>query len=213
MSTRGVPSQAWASQFPDDYVPALLELILNSWGTFSVPNDLHENPITRHFCAHLQNNKNRDKHFFRIEWESTDLDEDGNELGRIDLKFIGFGSCDEKVYFSVECKRLRVTFPGGTFASLARQYVEEGMIRYFNGQYVSGLNKGGMLGYVMDGDTKTAITDVKKAVEARRSILQMDLAATLEASGIVNKKMVKQTRHSTRDSSSFLIHHIFLPVT
>lgn len=212
MSIRGEPSKAWAGQFPDDYVPALLELVLDSWGSFKIPNDLHENPITRHFCAHLRNNKNRDQHFFRIEWESTDLDEDGKELGRIDLKFIEGGSCDEKVYFSIECKRLRVTFPKGAFSSLARQYVEEGMVRYFNGQYATDLNKGGMLGYVMDGDTKAAIADVKKAIEARRFILQMDKTATLEASLVVNSRQVKRTCHSKQDKFPFDIHHVFLPV-
>lgn len=212
MSVRGMPSGVWASQFPDDYVPTLLELILSSWNTFQIPKDRHENPISKKFCAHLRNNKKRDEHFFRIELESSEIDIEGNELGRIDLKFIWCESCDEHVYFSIECKRLRATAPSGRFSSLARQYVEEGMHRYFNGQYAAELNKGGMLGYVIDGDTEAAIGDVKKAIETRRSMLHMEPAATLKASGLVNNEQAKHTCHSRQDKSLFDIHHIFLPV-
>ena len=202
----------WATQFCDDYVPGLLKLILNSWQTFQPPAKLHENPITKKFCAHLRNNKDRDTHFFRIEWESTELDEEGNELGRIDLKFIACGSCDEHVYFSIECKRLHTTFPDGHFDSLARQYVEEGMYRYFNGQYATTLNKGGMLGYVMDGNTDTAIIDVEKAVKFRKDMLCLEPCTGLGPSNLINDKLVKETHHSSPGKSSFIIHHIFLPV-
>lgn len=202
----------WAKQFCDDYVPELLKLILSSWETFNLPNEYHENPITKKLCSHLRNNKNRDKHFFRIEWESTELDEYGNELGRIDLKFIDFGSCDEHVYFSIECKRLHVTFSNGSFASLAMQYVDAGMVRYFNGQYATDLNKGGMLGYVMDGNTEAAIMDIEKAIESRKGVLYMESEHGLKPSSLINNSSVKETHHSRPGKSLFLIHHVFLPI-
>jgi len=212
MSLYGSTPDPWADQFNNNYVPLLLELIINSWKTFQIPSSRLENPITRHFCIHLRNNKDRDKHFFRIEWESSDINKEGNEQGRIDLKFMGYGSCDERVYFSIECKRLRVTFPKGRFDTLAREYVKEGMIRYFNGQYATGLNKGGMLGYVMDGNTQAAIADVKKSIESKRSHLCMKSDATLETSEIINNSCIRQTLHSKQGNFSFTIHHIFLPI-
>jgi len=202
----------WAKQFCDDYIPGLLKLIISSWETFQLPKECLENPITKKFCSHLRNNKDRDKHFFRIEWESTELDENGNELGRIDLKFIGFGSCDEHVYFSVECKRLHVTFPNGHFDSLARQYVEDGMFRYFNGQYATDLSKGGMLGYVMDGNAEAAKMNIKNAIESRRWMLHMKSGLGLEPSFITDNNLVKETHHSCPGKTLFILHHIFLPV-
>jgi hypothetical protein len=202
----------WATQFPDDYVPELAGLILNSWQTFKLPAALHENPITQAFCTHLRNNKKRDNHFFRIELESTEIDELGNELGRIDLKFIGYGSCDEHVYFSIECKRLHVMFPNGKVANLAPQYAEEGMYRYFNGQYAAGLNKGGMLGYVMDGNVETAMVDVDKAIKCRCKMLCMKPDTGLERSKLTEDKRVRETHHQRTDKSAFIIHHVFLPL-
>lgn len=210
MSVHGVPSKAWASQFPDDYVPMIISMILESWGSFKT-NERLEPRISRKFFNQLQQHQESHRLPFLLDYEVSYPNEDGSrDLGRLDYRFIhGYR---RSVYFAIECKRLRVTFPGGDYDALANEYVKEGMYRYFNGQYATGLNKGGMLGYVMDGDTKAARADVKKAIENRRAMLHMKPTATLEASGLVNDNLVKQTRHSEHGQSSFDIHHIFLPV-
>ncbi len=212
MSVHGCVPNSWAKQFKDDYIPLLLNLILDAWVTFRMPTDRFENLITKKLCAHLRNNKDRDKHFFRIDWESPNLNKKGDTLGRVDLK-VTDGNCDEHIYFSIECKRLHVTFPSGRFCSLAPEYVKEGMYRYFNGQYAIGLNKGGMLGYVMDGDISKAIDNVEIAIESQRSILCMQSASILKRSSLINKNFVRETHHIKSDKSPFTIHHIFLPAT
>ena len=201
----------WASQFPDDQVPGIISLILGSWKTFALPADRREVPMTKAFCAHLRNNKNRSCHYFRIEWESHVLDPAGEEIGRIDICFSqGF---DEAVYLSIECKRLRVTSPGGSFANLATKYVTQGMYRYFNGQYATGLNKGGMLGYVMDGDIAEAQKHVTSAIEDRRTQLKMGAQKSLGPSSLFpGNPDVKETQHQFGPDGAFIIHHIFLAV-
>jgi len=149
MSISGNLSIKWEQFSPDD-VCKIIKLILDSNKSFKVPpkktSSKLEDHITNRFCAHLRNNKNRSTHFFCIEPQSDILDDVGELVGRIDLKFISGN--EEKVYFSFECKVLRVTRPSGQISASYSEYVKEGMYRYFNGQYAQGLNKGGMLGYV-----------------------------------------------------------------
>ena len=53
------------------------------------------------------------------------------------------------------CKRLNVKG-----ASLAREYVREGMMRFVTGKYSPELPIGGMIGYVMDGNVEAASRSV-----------------------------------------------------
>ena len=199
----------WAKNFPSEYIPVVIRLILNSWQTFKFTCDLLEVPMTRSFCAHLRSNKNHSLVFFRIDWESNEIDDSGDITGRIDLKFSQ--GLDEKVYFSIECKRLRVIFPN-RFDSLASKYVTDGMSRYFNGQYAQGLDRGGMLGYVMDGNCNEAIKDVQKAIEKQRSDLYMQENETLKNSSCITSNQVKETLHKYGLRKKFTIYHIFLPM-
>jgi len=200
----------WAKNFPSEYIPAVIRLILNSWQTFKFTCKPLEVPITQRLCAHLRNNKDRSFDFFRIDWEPYEIDDRGNITGRIDLKFSQ--GLDEKVYFSFECKRLRVIFPSG-FDSLASKYVTDGMSRYFNGQYAQGLDRGGMLGYVMDGNIDEAIKDVQKAIEERRQNLYMSEGHTLKEATIISSEQVKESSHNYGPDGKFVIYHIFLPLS
>jgi len=199
----------WAEQFPKDQIPRVLRLILESWNSFEIPSERLEVPITRKFCAHLQRNKDRSVHSFRIDWESYVLNEEGELLGRIDLRFSQ--GLDENVYFSIECKRLRVQH-SSRFDTLAREYVTEGMVRYFNGQYAGGLDCGGMLGYVMDGETDQAIDDVRKAMEQRRFDLYMAEDDTLSSSSALSSRQVRETLHNYGPDNRFALYHVFLPI-
>ncbi len=202
----------WACQFPEDHVPHVISLIVDSWQTFKVPDDRLEVPMTRQFVAHLRNHKDRSVCFFGIYWESWLLDDTGEVTGRVDIRFSQ--GWDERVYFSVECKRLRATSPGGRFSALAGEYVEDGMLRYFNGQYAVRLDKGGMLGYIMDGNVPQAIKDVAGAIASRKAKLYMKPSQDLRGSSLFPKAPnLKETRHTFGPGGRFCIHHIFLPVT
>ena len=133
----------------------------------------------------------------------------GDLLGRIDVRL--FHGCKEDVYFAFECKRLNVLRKGAR-QSLAGEYADEGMARFVSGKYAGGLDAGGMLGYVMDGDLKSAMAAVKEAIEERRTELCMDSGDTPATSSVRPRNTrVKETSHR-QAGKPFLIHHVFLPV-
>jgi len=208
MGMHGESSSHLIQQFPIEEVKQAIELILRSWESFNAKVKL-EDKITNKFYAHLIENKSRSTYFFTIVPRPAEIDEQGEEVGEIDLKVIYRNQ--EKTCFSFECKRLRVYFPSG-FGTLAGKYVTEGMYRYFNGQYALNLDKGGMLGYVMDGNIDLAVNDVKAAIEKRRLNLYMNENETLKASSYITSKQVKETLHKYGPNEKFIIYHIFLPM-
>lgn len=200
----------WTDTFSEDLLPQLLELVIKSWETFPQPSlyDL-EVPITKKFVVHLRSNQNRSVHLFRIDWDPNVLDESGIQKGRIDIRFTRGYSASE--YFSLECKLLNRTDKNGRWVSLAGEYIDEGVMRYVNEQYSGGSN-GGMLGYVMDGDTNKAIKYINKAIETRKQNLGIEGKAELKKSSIRPEcQQTRETRHLIR-SDCFVVHHIFLPV-
>ena len=200
----------WSHQFPSSLVPKIILLILESWETFNTTQTC-EVPITQEFFVVLNRNQQSSYLPFLIDLEIILPNEKGTgQKGRSDIRFIhGFR---RQVYFSIECKRLRWEFPNGRFDSLARKYVTDGMYRYFNGQYAQDLDKGGMLGYVMDGNTALAVNDVKAAIEKRRSHLHMEEHETLKASACIKSGQVQETHHKYGPTDRFTIYHIFLPM-
>ncbi len=199
----------WAIRFPTSLVPQIIRLVLDSWNNFST-SQVHEVPITQEFFVVLERNQGFSKLPFLPDLEVILPNENGTEQnGRLDLRFIhGYR---RKVYFSIECKRLRVNPPSG-FKSLASEYVTDGMCRYFNGQYAQGLDKGGMLGYVMDGDITNAIEDVRKAIEKRRRQLYMKANDTLRCCSFTSSSQVKESFHGYESDGYFIIYHVFLPL-
>lgn len=210
MATGGA-SNPWADTFPVDLLPSLFDLIMESWKTFPQPSphDL-EVPITKRFCVHLENNKDRSIHLFRIDWDPNVLDETATNRGRIDIRIThGYVA---KEYFSFECKRLNETDKKGKWSSLAGKYIDEGVMRYISGQY-SGGEHGGMIGYVMDGDIVEAIKRVDGAIENRKEQLCITGTAELRQSSIRPEcQQTKETKHLTKNGR-FTVHHIFLPIT
>jgi len=210
MSVGGDPS-LWSNLVPDHFIPQIIALVLEGWETFDKHSrDDLEVPITMRFCCCLRAHKNRSRLLFRIEYESVELElESGTVVGRIDLRFChGYR---EDVYFAFECKRLNVVNRAGRRRSLATEYVRDGMMRFVEGKYAAGLDKGGMLGYVMNGAAPSAIETVGDAVACRRQQLRLT-GADLERSSIrQDDARVRETRHEL-DSGLFVIHHLFLAV-
>ncbi len=201
----------WTDTFPEDLLPQLLDLAITSWATFPQPSgsDL-EVPITKNFVVHLRRNQNRSTHLFRIDWEPTVLDEKGVQKGRIDIRFTHGYSPSE--YFSCECKLLNKTDKQGRWGSLAGEYIDEGVMRYVDEKYSGGEN-GGMIGYVMDGDTDKAVKRVNEAIENRKQKLRIEGKTELKKSSIRTQcQQTKETKHLMKNGR-FTVHHIFLPVT
>lgn len=207
MATNGNLNR-WTATFPASLVPQIIHLILDSWKNFET-SQTGEVKITQEFFVILNMNQEASKLPFLIDLEIILPNATGTkQQGRLDLRFIhGYR---RNVYFSTECKRLRFKFPSG-FKSLANEYVTEGMFRYFNGQYAQDLDKGGMLGYVMDGNIDKAINGVKKAIQIRQRDLNMSPDETLRKSSF-SSRQVKESIHNYGPTGQFAIYHIFLPM-
>ncbi|MCA1994914.1 MAG: hypothetical protein LDL41_23125, partial [Coleofasciculus sp. S288] len=133
----------------------------------------------------------------------------GEELGRIDLRFThGYR---EDVYFAFECKRLNVVLNGRRRA-LAAEYVVQGMMRFITSQYATNLTQGGIIGYIMNGDTTTAVRAVSSRVGRQCQELRISSPSSLCKSSLLpSNKQIKETRHDL-ENRKFIIHHIFLPI-
>src|SRR6266404_3888744 len=177
----------WSEVFPQELIPQILALVLSVW--MDLPKRSRrelEIRTTRRFLRALIHDKNMRKEVpVRISRECVEDDlRTGRQLGRIDLCFIPPNSCHEQVYFAFECKRLNVRYPSGT-VSLASKYVKSGMIRFINSKYASILHKGGMIGYVLDGNTTSAIKGVDRNVRRLQTKLKMKAPGGLSNSAIL----------------------------
>ncbi|MBD2503351.1 hypothetical protein [Anabaena azotica] len=203
----------WADTFPDYLIPDILDLVLSAWEVFSKPKiDDHEVPITKRFRAILRQQRDLVRLPVIIDREIPEDDlATGTEKGRIDLRFISIERCREDVYFSFECKRLNVISKDGIRQSLAKDYVVDGMMRYITSQYASRLLCGGMIGYIMNSDSKTAIKAVDSQVKTQCKELRISPPSGLCQSSIKeNHPHIKETAHIL--SRQFVIHHVFLPL-
>jgi hypothetical protein len=203
----------WSDTFPRDLIPRVLELVVETWYPFRKPVTTdHEVPITRRFKHALKQAKDFRRLPVRIEREPAEDDlATGEELGRIDLKFLPAVSALEEIYFAFECKRLNATI-GGIRRTLAAEYVTEGMMRFVTGQYSSAVGSGGMIGYILDGVSDGAIGAVGQNISSRRAELRMSASAGLEGSGLhPDNPLIRQTNHALSTERQFRIHHIFLP--
>jgi hypothetical protein len=95
---------------------------------------------------------------------------------------------------------------------LADEYVKEGMQRFVDGKYSRFVRHGAMLGYVLDGQTDRAITNVEKNIRARSRELRMETNGGFLASSIrPNDPLSKETHHSrAHETTSFCLHHLFM---
>ena len=203
----------WSDTFPADLIPRMLNLVVETWHPFRKPVTTdHEVPITRRFKHALKQAKDFRRLPVRIEREPAEDDPvTGEELGRIDLKFLPAVSALEEIYFAFECKRLNATI-GGYRRTLATEYVTEGVMRFVTGQYSSAVDSGGMIGYILDGEIDGAIGAVGQNIASRRAELRMSASASLEGSGLhPDNPLIQQTDHTLSAQRQFRIHHIFLP--
>ena len=99
----------------------------------------------------------------------------------------------------------------GRRRSLSGEYVKNGMMRYVEGKYAGGLDKGGMLGYVMDGEVSSAIGSVGRSIAEQRAELKLNNGGLERSSIMPADDRVRETRHLF-DSRRFVTHHLFVAV-
>jgi len=199
--------------FPQGQIPVVLASILQAGSTLQKKTERdREDWITRRLYKRLiLITTFRDGPLgihLKPEIVSTKLDAD-TAAGEIDLLVsCGLGY---EVYFPLEAKRLRVCSPKGEVLPGSGTYVSDGMMRFITGQYAPHMEAAAMLGYVFDGKTDVAHSDIDKAVRSKALELKLKSPKQLLRSNILPNSPVDETHHDLGERS-FIIYHIFLSV-
>jgi hypothetical protein len=179
-------SERWRAALRDKY-EIISQAINRAWpdcrariratgpGTY-LETQAYEDPITRYLIVLLRRDRViRDSPLF-IESQRELLSEEPERgvvpEGYIDIGILFFLS-SHKLCLALECKRLNV-IRHGVRATLAGQYVREGMMRFVTGQYSPDLSLGGMVGYVMDGEMAAAYRAIKDKIAEHSDELLCD---------------------------------------
>jgi hypothetical protein len=200
--------------FPAGFAGEVMQLILGTWHTFSLHRNIRlETRITAVFRNALIEAYDAAGRSWFITLEDPVVDPNfGTEEGRNDLNFFPPQNYCQKVFFTVECKRLNVKRKSG-FQNLADAYVEKGMQRFVDGQYSCGLPCGGMVGYVMDNQVKTAFAKVQSVIAGRLKKLRIPAGKALKkpSSTLPDYEFSADTAHVLSDGE-FALHHLLLGV-
>lgn len=189
-----------------------MAMILDTWREFSLSSQVRLEPhITAVFrdaliAAYVAAGRSW---FVELEAPVTDPTF-GTELGRNDLRFYPPEHHGQTIFFTVECKRLHVTTDSG-FRDRAAEYVEEGMRRFVDGTYSSGLPCGAMLGYVMDNRLNDAFATVRQEIRRHRASLTPRRRRFLKtpSSTLPSYRWSADTFHQRADGE-LRIHHLLV---
>jgi len=215
MSISGIPSTGFAKPFADSQsLQEIYALLFIAWSMVKIESTTSsgnlENNITWRFYDAIVTEKSRltddgtRQYSYSFHTGESVID-NGQQVGITDIQ-IQFGT-DERRRFAIEAKLLNT--PKGTNVNT---YIgKDGMGRFISGKkYGIGASKGGMVGYVMDGDIDRARKRVTEKIEAKHLTLGMPSTATLTDSTI--RENVYETSHIRQTGTPFTIYHIFLSV-
>jgi hypothetical protein len=199
--------------FPVGFAGEVMLHIVETWAVFSFDRKVrHETRITALFRdALIETYVAAGRNWFiALEDPITDADF-GTELGRNDLRFYPQNHYGQKVFFTVECKRLRVQGKSG-LSHLADKYIDEGLLRFVSGRYSVGLPCGGMVGYVMDGNVAEAFATVRKSIDAKARELKMSAKRmSAPSKAIPSYEWSGDTRHNCQ-GGELAVHHVLVNV-
>jgi len=200
--------------FPGGFATEVMQIIWETWRDFAMNHDVKIEPrITALFRASLIDAYVAAGRSWFITLEDPVTDPIfGTEAGRNDLNFFPPQHFGQRVFFTVECKRLNVTTNSG-FSHKADQYVTAGVQRFVDGKYSEGLPCGGMLGYVMDAHVGGAFKKIESELKARTSQLKISSKSlwSIPSSVLPKCPTSADTKHD-RSDGQFLLHHLLVGV-
>jgi hypothetical protein len=82
-----------------------------------------------------------------------------------------------------------------------------GVLRYFNGKYAQKLNFGGMIGFVLNGDSNNVKTEILKKLNEKFLISPEGDLIGIKDCAIENNSFTFDSAH-TRKNAEFTLHHI-----
>jgi hypothetical protein len=213
LTKQGSSSALRRALFPEGFAGEVMNLIQETWRSFIMHRSVrHEEPITALLADELVNEyERRGWPWFIIPEVPVSDSTFGTELGRNDIVFF-HRDITQRVFFTVECKRLHVRTSSG-FRHLADKYVDEGLNRFADEKYAADQPCGGMVGYVMDNDVDTAFKRVKSEILSKLSPLKMkDDKALREPSSVFRDHAHSADTMHLRTSGNFKVHHLLVGV-
>ena len=208
----------WIPLFPTEEIPFILAALLRCSATLHKRNATErETMISKRLRKFLIQDVELRKRPIHLDPEAYVYDDDADEenaVGRLDFRFLYSTQTQHPwPYFAIEAKRLHVTFPSG-WDSCVHKYVtdHQGMMCFVDQRYGQGLESGGMLGYVFDGDIEKARISIAASIEANREKLKTAPPFKLVLSSVLpGDSRVSETTHALAHGA-FIIYHIFVAV-
>jgi len=208
----------WVPLFPEGEVPFILAAVLRTGARLK---KLHGAELEHDLSDRLRDLLDRDSglrdrpiELFREVPLYDRKRARQKQLGQSDLMFLySTGMRKPWPYFVIESKRLHVTFPSG-WKSLVSDYVtgHQGMMCFIEQRYARGLESGGMLGYVFDGEIERARSSVAASIESHRGQLQCSPTSRFGRSSVLKDDFrISESSHSL-SYRAFKIYHLFLAV-
>lgn len=200
--------------FPHGLVPQILQLVVDTWGSFKKPSDAEDEPkINNRFALALQGEGRRRQAPFRVMPHVKDVEHLDPATGRgfVEIDVCILHGYEPRCYFGIEAKKLNTTSADGKRESKAGDYAgKDGMGCFVDGRYASYQREGGMLGYVMDGDCASAKKSIAGAIEKRADALRVSVPCPLApAQALPAHPDAFETRHAL-DRGKFTLHHVLL---
>jgi hypothetical protein len=215
LSHSGSTSSLKRTLFPIGFAGEVMLLILGTWRNCSPHHQVRqETRITAVFRdALIKAYVAAGRSWFIVLEDPVTEPDYGTELGRNDLRFYPLNHHHgQTIFFTVECKRLRVTTKSG-LRHLADKYAEEGVQRFVDGRYSAGLPCGGMVGYVMDDETSQAFASVQLEIKNRQAALRIPARNGIRTPSAVlaDYEWSADTVHNRTDGE-FVVHHALVGV-
>lgn len=214
----GDEATKWIPLFPTEEIPFILAAVLRCSVILRKKHATeHENKISNRLRKLLIRDIDLRKRPIELDRETLLYDDDSDEenpIGRPDFRFrYSTGTRKPWPYFAIEAKRLHVTFSSG-WKSCVSEYItgDQGMMCFVEQRYGRGLDSGGMLGYVFDGNVEAARTSVAASIEASREKLKTVRPFKLVLSSVLpGDSHVSETIHALAHGD-FIIYHLFVAV-
>lgn len=147
---------------------------------------------------------------FSVKGEETN---DENVEGNYDITIHNTYWNNQDFYF--ECKNL----DGGQ--DLVNKYVychkgknvyDGGVLRYFNGKYAQNSTFGGMIGFILDGDSNNIKTEILRKLNEKFPISPEGDLISIKDNSIEENPFTFDSLHS-RQNKEFTIHHLLFDFT
>jgi hypothetical protein len=124
--------------------------------------------------------------------------------GRVDIKIIAGWQYHD--FLHIECKRIRATR-----VTLAKKYVQEGVMRFVAARYAPGHEFGALVGFAIDGDDQGAASIVAQVLESYEAATLVERWA-VDPSWPLGRTVYKTSHVQEGIEQQITLLHVFLPV-